>query len=171
MRFEVADGLRGRVGGGKVRVVFERDERVEPAVDVDGAGAVAERAGVAEVVVDDRRVVDAVAAAHDRLVVDRVGEAEARAEVRPVGLDEPEVLRLEAALPGRADDRAEPPARRRVRHVRVEAAVDAARLLARAAEVVAQAEVQRQARRDLEVVLEEGRRRTRSGAPGQSSGC
>ena len=108
---QIADYLRAWIGDGNVRIIFERKEGVETEVDVDRAGAVAERAGVAEVVVDDRRVVDAVAAAHDRLVVDRVSEADAGADVGAVRRDQSEVLGLDRPAQSRRQRRraARPP--------------------------------------------------------------
>src|SRR5262249_52987895 len=117
---QLPDILSVRVCYRQFRVVVERDDRVEPAVDVDLAGGVANQTVLAVGVVEERRVIEAEAAAHNRLVIDRIGETKTRTDVAQVGVDQPAIDRLETTLADGADDGAAAPARRRVRHVRVE---------------------------------------------------
>src|SRR5689334_4925111 len=152
---QLAHCLIGRIRQRHVRIVVESDKRIEAAVDVDGAGTVAEHACVAEVVVDNRSVVDPITATHDRLVVNRVGEPEAWSNISSVRFDESEELRLETTLSDCSDDGAGPSACRWVRRVRIKATQEAARLFTRAAVVVADADIHGQFGSNLDVVLGE----------------
>ena len=96
----------------------ECDESVEPAVDIDLSGGVAKQTVLTVGVVEERGVVETVAAAHDRLAIERVGKTEARSDVAAVGMDEPAIHCRETVLAGRPDDGAGAPARVRVRHLK-----------------------------------------------------
>ena len=87
----MAHRLIARIGLRNGGVVFERDNRIETAIYVDGTWTVAEEARVAEVVVDNRRVIDPVATTDHGLVIDRVCKTHSWAKIRFVRIDESEV--------------------------------------------------------------------------------
>src|ERR1043166_7052398 len=144
---ELAHCLMVRIRQRYVRIVLERDECVETTIDVNGSRTVAKKARVAEVVIDDRSVVDSIAAADDGLFVDRVSEADAWSNVGPVRFHEPEMFGLQSALADCSDDGSAPATCRGIRCVGIKAAQEAARLFTRTAVVVSDTNIHRQLRR------------------------
>ena len=154
-----------------MRIVLESDKRVETTIDVDSTRTVTEKARVAEVVIDNRRVVDSVPTTDDGLVVYRIREADAWSNISSVRIDESEVRSLESTLANCSDDGSASPACRRVRCVGIKAAQEAARLFSRTTVVVSDTKIYGQFRRNLDVVLSKERIRKKSQCRDLSSGC
>ena len=152
-----ADKLTGRIGRRQHRVVAQPDDRIKTEIDI---GATLNReaclSATAEIVVEQRRVVQTVAAAHDGLVVDAVSKSESRARNWNSRFDQAAIRRRRSEVCSRwADERAESAADSGICHEPVESAIFVQVFDARIRNVVTNADVQCQPLRDLDVVLRE----------------
>ncbi len=142
-----------RVSYWQQRIVAQRDEGVEAAVDIYLSGIVADQTILPVGIVEERRVVDAIPGSQYRFAVIRISQAKAWPDVRAVGFNESPIDRLETSLTSGANNGAQPSAHRRVRHIRIKTAIFVSSFVARSVVVIANADVERQLGCDFDVVL------------------